>query len=379
MKSNIGFVIAVGFFCLSTLLILAPQVRGSPPPVGCWKFDEGTGSTAYDSSGNNNDGVIVNATYSSDVPSLESNFSLEFSGTLAPSVPAYSYVTISDSPSLRPNLGLTVEAWIKAFNVQGRHILAKEYGASTDDSYALWYDWDGYLRFGIKTQATSIGVPIPSMHQWHHVAGVCDGSYLRLYVDGNEVVSGQFSIQLLYDSNPVLIGADDNNGDHIPDEVWNGLIDEVKIYDYARTPEEIWNDYSGGITPLSASISPLSASIAVGNSVTFTSTVSGGISPYSYQWYLNNNPISGATSNGWTFTPTTSGVYYVYLKVTDTLGNATQSDTARIAVTPVPVGGYSIPIEGHTPAKPLTPYLALIAILSSGFIVIRRKTAKRVK
>jgi hypothetical protein len=307
----------------------APEDTGL---IGYWKFDEGSGNVAYDSSGNNNDGVIVNATYSNDAPCLESNFSLEFSGTLAPSVSAYSYVTIPDSPSLRPNLGLTVEAWIKAFNVQGRHILAKEYGAGTDDSYALWYDWDSYLRFGIKTQASSVGVPIPSMDQWHHIAGVCDGSYLRLYVDGNEVVSGQFSIQLLYDSNPVLIGADDNNGDDIPDEVWNGLIDEVKIYDYARTPEEIWNDYSGCITLLSASISPLSASISVGSSVTFASTVSGGPPPYSYQWYLNNNPISGATLNTWAFTPATAGNYAVHLNVTDNLGNIAKSNEASVAV-----------------------------------------------
>jgi len=132
-------------------------------------------------------------------------------------------------------------------------------------------------------------------------------------------------------------------------------------------------------SPLSASISPLSASITVGNSVTFTSMVSGGTSPYSYQWYLDGNPVSGATSSSWTFTPTTSGIYYVCLKVTDAVGNTTQSETARITVTSVPVGSYSIPIEGHTSASPLTPYLALTAILAIGFIVIRRKTTRDAK
>ncbi|MGB9778733.1 MAG: NosD domain-containing protein [Candidatus Bathyarchaeales archaeon] len=81
------------------------------------------------------------------------------------------------------------------------------------------------------------------------------------------------------------------------------------------------------------SISPLSASILVGQSVTFTSTVSGGYAPYTYQWYLNDAPVSGATSETWTFTPTTSGIYYVYLKVTDAKGSTIQSETARITVT----------------------------------------------
>jgi hypothetical protein len=131
--------------------------------------------------------------------------------------------------------------------------------------------------------------------------------------------------------------------------------------------------------PLSASIGPLSASILVGQSVTFTSTVSGGYTPYTYQWYLNGAAVSGATSNTWTFTPTTSGIYYVYLKVTDAKGNTAQSDAARIVVSTVPVGGYSIPIQTYSTAKPLTPYLILTAILTIAFTTIKRKTTKKIK
>jgi len=40
----------------------------------------------------------------------------------------------------------------------------------------------------------------------------------------------------------------------------------------------------------------MSASIVVGQSVAFTSTVSGGYPPYNYQWYLNDVAVSGATS-----------------------------------------------------------------------------------
>jgi len=129
--------------------------------------------------------------------------------------------------------------------------------------------------------------------------------------------------------------------------------------------------------PLSASISPLSASILVGQSVTFTSTVTGGYTPYSYQWYLNGNPVSGATSNSWTFTPTTSGVYYVHLRVTDAKGNTAQSDTARITAATVPVGGYSIPIQVPTKAEPVLPYIALIAILTAILTKLRPKTKRK--
>jgi parallel beta-helix repeat protein len=129
--------------------------------------------------------------------------------------------------------------------------------------------------------------------------------------------------------------------------------------------------------PLSVSISPLSASILVGQSVTFTSTVSGGYTPYSYQWYLNGNPVSGATSNTWAFTPATSGIYYVYLKVTDAKANTAQSDTARIAVATVPVGGYSFSIQVQTRAEPIIPYIALITALTITITKIRNKTKRR--
>jgi len=128
--------------------------------------------------------------------------------------------------------------------------------------------------------------------------------------------------------------------------------------------------------PPSVSISPLSASILVGQSVTFTSAVSGGYVPYSYQWYLGGNPVSGATSNSWTFTLTTSGVYYVYLKVTDTLGNITQSETACMT-TSLPVGGYSVSLTVHNTPMPSSVYLALLIMLSAVFTTVRRKTCRK--
>jgi parallel beta-helix repeat protein len=129
--------------------------------------------------------------------------------------------------------------------------------------------------------------------------------------------------------------------------------------------------------PLTVSISPTSASILVGQQTTFTSTVSGGTPPYNYQWYLNGNPVSGATSDSWIFTPTTSGTFYVYLKITDSKGNTAQSETARITVATVPVGGYSVPIQLPTTAKPTTIHIALLTILTAIFIKIKQKTRRK--
>jgi hypothetical protein len=94
----------------------------------------------------------------------------------------------------------------------------------------------------------------------------------------------------------------------------------------------------------SASISPASATLDVGgHSQLFNSTLSGGTSPYTYHWYLNYAPVSGATSNSWTFTPTSSGSYMVYLNVTDSVGVIAISNATTVNVNNSGGGGGKMP------------------------------------
>ena len=125
--------------------------------------------------------------------------------------------------------------------------------------------------------------------------------------------------------------------------------------------------------PLSVSISPHSKSIVVGDSVTFTRTITGGTSPYSYQWYLDDNPVSGATSSTWTFTPTSAGTYHVYLKVTDANSNTAQSETAKVTFSSVPIGGYSVPLARTVAKTSLIGYVMFLAIFGVVISLIRRK------
>jgi hypothetical protein len=125
--------------------------------------------------------------------------------------------------------------------------------------------------------------------------------------------------------------------------------------------------------PLTVLISPMTASIFVGQQITFTSTVTGGTTPYTYQWYLNNQPVTGATSNTWTFTPTATGTYYISLKITDASGNTAQSDPARITVSSVPVGGHSIQLVKRTTTSEIAAYTILIALLSAVLSLTKRK------
>lgn len=87
---------------------------------------------------------------------------------------------------------------------------------------------------------------------------------------------------------------------------------------------------------LSASISPSSMSLTVGQSQLFSSTVTGGVSPYSYQWNLNGTAISGAHSSTYNFVSSTPGTYMINLNLVDNYYGNVQSNTATIIVYPQP-------------------------------------------
>ena len=126
-------------------------------------------------------------------------------------------------------------------------------------------------------------------------------------------------------------------------------------------------------TPLTVSISPMSATILLGQQVTFTSTVTGGTPPYTYQWYLNNQPVLGANTATWTFKPTATGIYYVFLKVTDAAGNTAQSEPAKVTVSSVPVGGYSVSLAKDAAITPIIAYTILIASFGSLLSITKRR------
>jgi PKD repeat protein len=111
------------------------------------------------------------------------------------------------------------------------------------------------------------------------------------------------------------------------------------------------------IPVLTVTISPTSASITIGHSVPFTSTVSGGVAPYYYQWYLNGTAVLGAKNSTWTFFPTSMGTYNIYLTVTDSSGTTTKSNVAQVTVT-ISVLYYLV-----------LPFF-MIATLSGSFLVI---------
>jgi len=203
--------------------------------------------------------------------------------------------------------------------------------------------------------------------------------YLGQSVNFSSTVSGgtsPYTYQWYLNGNPVS-GATSSSWTFTPSALGVYTV-YMKVIDVNGTTAQSGTAQVTVTLPLTVSIRPLASSIFLGQNVTFNSTVAGGTPPYAYQWYLDGNAVALATSDRWVFKPQTARIQYVYLKVTDALGNTAQSETSRVEVHSVPVGGYSVSSEKHANVEPMTLSLALTILLATFFVTVKRgKTRKR--
>lgn len=215
----------------------ATEQKG-PGPVAYWSFDEGYGSTAYDYSPNDNDGTINGATWK---PASECKFGkcLYFDGD-------GDYVQIPDNLILEPQ-NFTVSAWVKPSALSSWNYII----SNTKDSYYYGYRLEindlGDLYFSIgygSSQADCTYNSIVQLNQWQLFSASYDGSDIKLYKDGNLLKTCNVgSITLDYSATNTMVGYSNVTGNR---KYFKGYIDEVKIYNYARTAEQIKQDYNRG-------------------------------------------------------------------------------------------------------------------------------------
>jgi hypothetical protein len=216
--------------------------------VAAFGFDEAGGTNAADSSVVGLPGTIRQATH---VPGVFGS-ALSFDGV-------NDWVTLNDTANSAIDLtnGMTIEAWVRPTSMSGwETVVMKERGATGSGllSYAL-YAHDGapaspvgftgpaaYLRMNPVLSTTDQAVrdaahtPL-TLNVWTHLATTYDGASMRFYVNGVLVATQPLTGTIAAGNQPLRIG-----GNNVSGEFFNGLIDEVRIYNRARTPAQIAAD-----------------------------------------------------------------------------------------------------------------------------------------
>ena len=140
--------------------------------VGYWRFDEGSGTTAYDSSGYVNNGVIINGSHSVDGKFGKALW-LHGGGN---------YVVVPHSSDLE-FAGVhpfTLEAWIKPDVSQGNSGSLAANIIDKYSNYGLVYDHPNLDARGLVIRSGGIwyysGEVVISAGVWHHYVGSARGS-----------------------------------------------------------------------------------------------------------------------------------------------------------------------------------------------------------
>ena len=235
-----------------------------PSLVGYWKFDEGTGTTTADSSGNGNDGSTMRGARAfAETTDLCSNQPLCPSWAVGKYGSALlfngnnSLVKINDSNSLDNDYEFTLSAWINPKNCSdigglSGSIIGKWYTSPSYGDYILWLDAKSckpvftVARNDTTFQSSGLTADINvSLNQWSFVVATFNRSLMKIYINGtlvgNQTAPFDHTELKEYDHDDVYIGA-----------LWtgyyafNGTIDEVRIYNRALSADEIWNHYVHG-------------------------------------------------------------------------------------------------------------------------------------
>ena len=195
-------------------------------------FDEMKGDVAEDLSEFGND-----ATFKGKTQLVDGKFgkALEFDGA--------SWGEVADHDSLHVVDGITVEFWANLRPSAGGPGNDVQTGVEKGTTWkaglftlAAWYRGGSLLQFfdlPDNCREHNIGDSIQD-ETWHFLAGTWDGTTIKLYIDGELNKELECKGKLTANNDPLFIGARGGNQRFV-----NGALDEIKIYDYALTEDEL--------------------------------------------------------------------------------------------------------------------------------------------
>ena len=229
-------------------------------PVGYWKLDECSGTTANDSgSGGNNGTITIGGTGSNTSAGTCSsgtgteawnngttgkrNASLDFDGT-------DDYVDVGSGNSLDITQSITVEGWFSIDSESANYMPVAKWDANGSLFAYLVQIINSTPYFYINPAGAGVVAATSSENlnagTWYHLAGTYDGDVIRIYVNGIETGSNDITDAVIVSasSTPVYIGAGKNGASL--NRVFAGQLDEIKIFNYALTQQQIRNEYNQG-------------------------------------------------------------------------------------------------------------------------------------
>ena len=196
-------------------------------PIAHWKLDDASGSTAVDSEGSNDGSLAGNPGWDDGV----TGGALDFDGS-GDRVDAG--VLLADGTP-----ELTIAAWVYKRDGGDDRVVAKASSTSTTDHIYSLGVANTTVRVRLKTEdnggTSDYDGGSIALNQWTHLAFTYDGTALRVYKDGVQTATHAVTGAVVASSAETVL-ANVNDSDN---RYWNGLLDDVRIYNRALAASEI--------------------------------------------------------------------------------------------------------------------------------------------
>jgi len=219
-----------------------PVIPENDELIALWHFDEGSDTIAVDASGNGKDGILKDGAVFADAG--VSGSAIEIVGT--------GHILVPGGGSLdKINEKITIETWVKPSSLSKRNIVLAQWdGSAGQRAYVLYLETDGIIHFmlspsgdggGFKEIASTSSI---DSTKWNQIVVTSDGDSMRIYINGeSDAVSEAPSGGIYVPTKPLYIG-DWGWGDVADNtEQYNGLIDEMALYNYAISVDTIKAHY----------------------------------------------------------------------------------------------------------------------------------------
>jgi hypothetical protein len=329
--------------------------------VAAYGFNEGTGTTVSDASGNGITGAINGATWTT---GGKYGSALSFNGSS-------SYVDLGNPAALQITGSITWSAWVKAAAdpADDGQIVAKsdetsgwQFKTSPDTGP---HTFGVAVSSGANTRAQRYSTAVRSLNAWYHVAGVYDAAArtLDIYVNG---VLNDGTLRNTIPASQLNSAVNVNIGRRTGGYYFNGIIDELRIYNRALSATEVQADMNtpvgGSPAPLAPTISDIPGQLTTVNTATaaIPFTVNDADTPVNnltlsassanVTLVPNNNIVFGGSGAGrtMTVTPAANQTGTATITVTVSDGALTASDTFVLTVNAVNTPPTISSIAGQT-------------------------------
>ena len=345
-------------------------------PAGYWPFDEDKGTTAVNSSGNNNNGTLSSTNV--DWTTGKINSGLSFSGK---------YITMGTPSTLEfNNTSFTIVSWFKSTSTAHNRFVGSGLSAySAGFELGLNTFCTGCVGGDLGANGTAANtVPFATTTifndgNWHQAAMVVDqtANTAQIYVDGvAQPLSKQYcgtvsgttinfsacaSVNTYSTTEPFIVGAYKGTGG--VNETFSGSLDEVRVYNSALTGQQVLTRYTSDNNALSENAANASFSGNVGSTVTYTL-------PIALTYQLTPAPGWSITITSTTLTSGGNTLPTTASNITAVTGTCTINGTCSSNTLTNTISGFPIALPAGTTAPTAVKFFGTAAGTGTGVYTV---------